>query len=206
MDVHSTDRESCFISPAPCRYLFIFPRTRQRLTSASSPVKWRLTLLSLLITSSLKREREKNFTGKEKGSQRCHSLKRQLHLKSVLTKINNQTNNQTTICSNLKDELLLGALCSFVTSGATMFFLMLLVCFFSFFLSITSPSSLISMALWFQAAHQRVEKNSLAMYKKEQVKPKMLFLMSFLYCSLVSFFVTVIIWWRFPNCTKLHGN
>lgn len=35
-------------------------------------------------------------------------------------------------------------------------------------------------------------KNSLAMYKKEQVKPKMLFLMSFLYCSLVSFFVTVI--------------
>lgn len=29
------------------------------------------------------------------------------------------------------------------------------------------------------------------MYKKEQVKPKMLFLMSFLYCSLVSFFVTV---------------
>lgn len=79
----------------------------------------------------------------------------------------------------------------FVTSGATMFFLMLLV--FFLFLLITPPSSLISMALWLQAAHLRVEKNSLAMYKKEQVKPKMLFLMSFLYCSLVSFFVTVII-------------
>lgn len=134
-------------------------------------------------------------------------LRRQLHLKrkSVITKINNQTNNQTTICSNFKDELLLGALCSFCDFWCHNVFLTLWV-FFFVFPWLTPPLSLISMALWLQAAHLRVEKNSLAMYKKEQVKPKMLFLMSFLYCSLVSFFVTVIIWWRFPNCTKLHGN
>lgn len=136
--------------------------------------------------------------------------------KSILTKINNQTNNQTTICSKLQRRtvtwsslfllwLLVPQCFVLFFNPFRDFFFWFLFLFFFLFPWITPPSSLISMALWLQAAHLRVEKNSLAMYKKEQVKPKMLFLMSFLYCSLVSFFVTVIIW-RFPNCTKLHGN
>lgn len=57
--------------------------------------------------------------------------------KSILTKINNQTNNQTTICSNFKDELLLGALCSFCDFWChnvflSFYFFFFFVCFFIF--------------------------------------------------------------------------
>lgn len=91
----------------------------------------------------------------------------------------------------------------FVTFGATMFFYAFVFCsFVSLTYSSSEPHKHGSVAT---GSPPEGRKNSLAMYKKEQVKPKMLFLMSFLYCSLVSFFVTVIIW-RFPNCTKRHGN
>lgn len=77
----------------------------------------------------------------------------------------------------------------FVTSGATMFFMLcLFVLFFLNFSSSFEPHKHGSVA---PGSPPEGRKNSLAMYKKEQVKPKMLFLMSFLYCSLVSFFVTV---------------
>lgn len=93
----------------------------------------------------------------------------------------------------------------FVTSGATIYF----------FYTFSFPLISLNYSSFEPHKHGSVapgspsegrKKNSLAMYKKEQVKPKMLFLMSFLCCSLVSIFVTVIIWWRFPNCTKRHGN
>ena len=107
----------------------------------------------------------------------------------------NQTNKQPTktICSTLKDELFLGALCSFCDFWCHNVFLC--ICFsFLYFVSLTYSSSEPhkhgSVA---PGSPPEGRKNSLAMYKKEQVKPKMLFLMSFLYCSLVSFFVTVII-------------
>lgn len=97
-----------------------------RLDKWSSPVEWRPPP-SLLITLSIE---EKWITEGGDGL-----LRRQLHLKrkSVITKINNQTNNQTTICSNFKDELLLGALCSFCDFWCHNVFLTLLV-FFLFFL------------------------------------------------------------------------
>lgn len=132
-------------------------------------------------------------------------LKRQWNTKKAYqpkctTKLTNKPTK--TICSNLKDELFLGALCSFCDFWCHNVFLC--ICFsVILFPWLIPPLSLTSMALRLSPPEGR--KNSLAMYKKEQVKPKMLFLMSFLYCSLVSFFVTVIIW-RFPNCTKLHGN
>lgn len=129
------------------------------------------------------------------------------HKKSVSTKMYNQTNKQPTktICSNLKDELFLGALCSFCDFWCHNVFLC--ICFSLLFFPFLDLFLLWASQAWLCGSRQPTEgrKNSLAMYKKEQVKPKMLFLMSFLYCSLVSFFVTVIIW-RFPNCTKLHGN
>lgn len=76
----------------------------------------------------------------------------------------------------------------FVTSGATRFYFYAMV--FVFLNYSFEPHKHGSVA---PGSPSEGRKNSLAMYKKEQVKPKMLFLMSFLYCSLVSFFVTVII-------------
>lgn len=97
-----------------------------RLDKWSSPVEWRRPP-PLLITLSIE---EKWITEGGDGL-----LRRQLHLKrkSVITKINNQTNNQTTICSNFKDELLLGALCSFCDFWCHNVFLTLLVFFFFLF-------------------------------------------------------------------------
>lgn len=205
------DRDACFISSSSCCYPFHFLvlvcSWQVKLSSqmAAHPSLCWLHYLNREINNT-----ERGWVLKAVILKEAVTLRKRKK-KSILTKINNQTNNQTTICSNFKDELLLGALCSFCDFWChnvfLSFYFFFLFCLFFLFLFpwITPPSSLISMALWLQAAHLRVEKNSLAMYKKEQVKPKMLFLMSFLYCSLVSFFVTVIIW-RFPNCTKLHGN
>lgn len=58
----------------------------------------------------------------------------------------------------------------FVTSGATMF-----LCFvdlFCFSWISPPPSSLISMALWLQAAHPRVEKTALQCTKKSKLNQK----------------------------------
>lgn len=103
------DRDACFISPSSCCYPFHF------LVLVSG---WQVKLSSQMAAHPslcwlhyLKRE----INNRERGRVlKAVILKEAVTLKkSVLTKINNQTNNQTTICSNFKDELLLGALCSF---------------------------------------------------------------------------------------------
>ena len=182
---------TCFISSCLSRWW----------TSISSPVRWRLAPLSVHHTN----QKEKWAREKGEGFSRLPFLKRQLHTKKanqpkLTTKL---TNNQTkpfapTSKMNCYLELSLFLLWLLVPQC---FFNAFSFCFLELFLLRASQA-------WLRGSRQPTEgrKNSLAMYKKEQVKPKMLFLMSFLYCSLVSFFVTVIIWWRFPNCTKLHGN
>lgn len=99
-----------------------------RLDKWSSPVEWRLSpSVDYIIYRGEMNNRRRGWAFKE-----AVTLKKK---KSVITKINNQTNNQTTICSNFKDELLLGALCSFCDFWCHNVFLTLLV-FFLFFLDL----------------------------------------------------------------------
>lgn len=105
------DRDTCFISSSSCcdpfHFLVLVPGWQVKLSSLSAAHP------SLCWLHNLNREINNIERGWVVWAAILKKAVTLLKKKSVLTKINNQTNNQTTICSNVKDELLLGALCSF---------------------------------------------------------------------------------------------
>lgn len=131
------DRDACFISSSSCCYPFHFLvlvcSWQVKLSSqmAAHPSLCWLHYLNREINNT-----ERGWVLKAVILKEAVTLRKRKK-KSILTKINNQTNNQTTICSNFKDELLLGALCSFCDFWChnvfLSFYFFLLFCLFFYF-------------------------------------------------------------------------
>lgn len=190
---------------APC---FVCLRS-SRADERSSPVGWRLTPLSvdcvIKVGGGWMTGRGDGFSQAVIFRWRGGYTERKRINQNKATKLTTKQPFAPTSKMNCYLELFV----PFVTYGATMIFLnaflflFVFFCLFLFSLNFSSfePHKHGSVAPGSPSEGRK--KNSLAMYKKEQVKPKMLFLMSFLCCSLVSFFVTVIIWWRFPKLYQI---
>lgn len=207
--VDGMDRDACLISPGSrCCYLFHFLWLVQQIDKLmfSSPTVASPLPLSVRHVIWKRTDAER----KGKGSLSSYSERGSYtQNKSESTKINNQTNKQPnkpfapTSKMNCYLELTL-FLCSFCDSWCNNIFLMhFVILFVSLNYSSSEPHKHGSVA---PGSPPEGRKKALQCTKKSKLNQKCCSWCLFYTVVLLAFFVTVIIWWRFPNCTKLHGN